>query len=160
MTGVASLIGIHIVVAIGGADMPVVIALLNSYSGIAAAATGFVVDNNVLIIAGSLVGASGLILTKIMCKAMNRSLANVLFSGFGATTQAAGSGDAPGLRLAAHSLKSNSADFGAMSLNALCKQLEMMGKDNQLDGALPLIDQAEAALEAVRPALMALGANN
>ena len=76
------LLGILFVIPIGGADMPVVIALLNSFSGLAACAAGFVITNNVLIVAGSLVGASGLILTNIMCKAMNRSLANVLFSGF------------------------------------------------------------------------------
>ena len=80
-------VGVLVVIPIGGADMPVVISLLNSYSGLAACAAGFVIQNNILIVAGSLVGASGLILTNIMCKAMNRSLANVLFSGFGSGTQ-------------------------------------------------------------------------
>lgn len=84
IVGMSFLLGILLVIPIGGADMPVVIALLNSYSGLAACAAGFVIENNVLIVAGALVGASGLILTNIMCKAMNRSLANVLFSGFGA----------------------------------------------------------------------------
>lgn len=81
-------LGILAVLPIGGADMPIVISLLNSYSGVAAAAAGFAIQNTVLIVAGAMVGASGLILTQIMCKAMNRSLANVLFSGFGAATKA------------------------------------------------------------------------
>ncbi len=81
---IAGLLGVMAVVPIGGADMPVVISLLNSYSGLAACAAGFAINNNVLIVSGSLVGAAGIILTNIMCKAMNRSLANVLFSGFGA----------------------------------------------------------------------------
>jgi NAD(P) transhydrogenase subunit beta len=81
--GLALVFGIMAVIPIGGADMPVVISLLNSYSGLAACAAGFAINNNILIVAGSLVGASGIILTRIMCKAMNRSLSNVLFSGFG-----------------------------------------------------------------------------
>ncbi len=87
----AGVLGVLSVIPIGGADMPVVISLLNSYSGLAACAAGFVIENNLLIVAGALVGASGIILTNIMCKAMNRSLANVLFSGFGSVTQTAGS---------------------------------------------------------------------
>ncbi len=82
--GLSFLLGVMVVIPIGGADMPVVISLLNSYSGLAACAAGFAIDNIILIVAGSLVGASGIILTNIMCKAMNRSLGNVLFSGFGA----------------------------------------------------------------------------
>ncbi len=84
--GLSFLFGIMAVIPIGGADMPVVISLLNSYSGLAACAAGFAVSNNILIVAGSLVGASGIILTQIMCKAMNRSLAHVLFSGFSAVS--------------------------------------------------------------------------
>ncbi|NJN59756.1 MAG: NAD(P)(+) transhydrogenase (Re/Si-specific) subunit beta, partial [Leptolyngbyaceae cyanobacterium SL_5_9] len=90
INGISLLLGVLFVLPIGGADMPVVISLLNSFSGLAASAAGFVLMNNMLIIAGALVGASGIILTQIMCKAMNRSLASVLFGAFGGATKVTG----------------------------------------------------------------------
>lgn len=92
MVGLAVLFGVMLVIPIGSADMPVVMSLLNSYAGLAAAATGFVLGNNVLIIAGTLDGFSGLILSILMCKAMNRSITNVLFGGFGAVVAEASAG--------------------------------------------------------------------
>ncbi|MEC7918728.1 MAG: NAD(P)(+) transhydrogenase (Re/Si-specific) subunit beta [Candidatus Neomarinimicrobiota bacterium] len=108
----ALLLGIGLTIPIGGADMPVVISLLNSYSGVAAAATGFLINNQALIISGSLVGASGLILTNIMCKGMNRSLANVIFGAVGAETSA-GSSDGKEMNI-----KSYSTTEAAMILDA------------------------------------------
>ncbi|MEE9125995.1 MAG: NAD(P)(+) transhydrogenase (Re/Si-specific) subunit beta [Planctomycetota bacterium] len=113
VVGSASILGVLLVVPIGGADMPVVLALLNSYSGLAAAATGFVLSNNVLIIAGSLVGASGVILTRIMCKAMNRSLANVLFGKLGPTGETATADEVYGGKV-----KSTSAEEVVMLLES------------------------------------------
>ena len=109
LVAVASVFGVLLVIPIGGADMPVVIALLNSYSGLAAAATGFVLGNNILIIAGSLVGASGMILSSIMCKAMNRSLGNVLFGVLEPTADTASADE-----VYAGKVKSTSADEAAM----------------------------------------------
>lgn len=115
LAGIAAILGILSVLPIGGADMPVVISLLNSYSGLAASAAGFVLHNNILIIAGSLVGASGLILTRIMCKAMNRSLANVLFGAFGKAP--AGAASAPATA-SGGTVKSGSPEEAAMILDS------------------------------------------
>ena len=117
----SALIGITLTIPIGGADMPVVISLLNSYSGIAASATGFVLMNNGLIIAGALVGASGLILTNIMCKGMNRSLSNVIFGAVGLSSDE-GSSEAKQI-----SIKSSTTDEAAMILDAADKVIVVPG---------------------------------
>jgi NAD(P) transhydrogenase subunit beta len=121
ITVLALILGIGLTIPIGGADMPVVISLLNSYSGIAAAATGFLLGNNALIISGSLVGASGLILTNIMCKGMNRSLANVIFGAVGATPTG-GDSDQKGMNI-----KSYSTTEAAMILDAAEKIIIVPG---------------------------------
>ncbi|MEE9298255.1 MAG: NAD(P)(+) transhydrogenase (Re/Si-specific) subunit beta [Acidimicrobiia bacterium] len=113
LVGAASLLGILLVIPIGGADMPVVISLLNAYSGIAAAGHGWVLNNSVLIIAGSLVGAAGFILTALMSRAMNRSLANIIFAGVGATAASVEESD----EIYAGRVKSASAEEVVMLLD-------------------------------------------
>jgi NAD(P) transhydrogenase subunit beta len=103
LVALSAVIGITLTIPIGGADMPVVISLLNSYSGIAAASTGFVLNNNALIISGALVGASGLILTNIMCKGMNRSLANVIFGAVGLEQDAGSDSEAKEINIKSYS---------------------------------------------------------
>ena len=114
LTGVACVLGIMLVIPIGGADMPVVISLLNAYSGLAAAGHGWVLNNSVLIIAGSLVGAAGFILTALMSKAMNRSLANIIFAGVGAVV----AGEAESEDIYAGRVKSATPDEVAMLMDS------------------------------------------
>ncbi|MDP7273637.1 MAG: NAD(P)(+) transhydrogenase (Re/Si-specific) subunit beta [Candidatus Marinimicrobia bacterium] len=122
LIAVSAVLGIALTIPIGGADMPVVISLLNSYSGIAAAATGFVLMNNGLIIAGSLVGASGIILTNIMCKGMNRSLANVIFGAVGLEQETTGSDGTKQMNV-----KSYSTEEAAMIFDAADKIIVVPG---------------------------------
>jgi len=119
---ISAILGITLTIPIGGADMPVVISLLNSYSGVAAAATGFVLMNNGLIISGALVGASGLILTNIMCKGMNRSLANVIFGAVGLEQESSGSDEGKQI-----SIKSYSTEEAAMIFDAAEKVIVVPG---------------------------------
>jgi len=119
---ISAILGITLTIPIGGADMPVVISLLNSYSGIAAAATGFVLMNNGLIISGALVGASGLILTNIMCKGMNRSLANVIFGAVGLEQESSQIGSEKQL-----TIKSYSTEEAAMIFDAAEKVIVVPG---------------------------------
>ena len=112
LAGTALALGVLLVIPIGGADMPVVVALLNSYSGLAAASTGFVLQNYALIVSGALVGASGMILSKIMCEAMNRSLLNVLMGGFGGAAAEGGAKSAAGL-----TVRTTGADDAAVLLS-------------------------------------------
>ena len=142
LVAVASVLGIFLVLPIGGADMPIVIALLNSYSGIAAAATGFVLSNSILIIAGSLVGASGIILTQIMCKAMNRSLANVLFGGVGAVIADDKSDD-----IYAGRIKRTSAEEVAMILKSAQRVVFVPGYGMAVARAQTAVRQVTEALE-------------
>ncbi|MDC0881794.1 NAD(P)(+) transhydrogenase (Re/Si-specific) subunit beta [Candidatus Marinimicrobia bacterium] len=118
----SAIIGVGLTIPIGGADMPVVISLLNSYSGIAAASTGFVLNNNALIISGALVGASGLILTNIMCKGMNRSLANVIFGAVGLEQTTASDGETKQINI-----KSYSTEEAAMIFDAAEKIIVVPG---------------------------------
>ena len=122
LLALSAVLGITLTIPIGGADMPVVISLLNSYSGIAAASTGFVLNNNALIISGALVGASGLILTNIMCKGMNRSLANVIFGAVGLDQGSSESGEAKQINV-----KSYSTEEAAMIFDAAEKIIVVPG---------------------------------
>jgi len=136
------LLGILLVIGIGGADMPVVIALLNSYSGLAAAATGFVLNNLLLIITGSLVGASGIILSAIMTKAMNRSLLNVLFGGFGQISAPTSKED-----IYAGKVKQTSADEVAMILQSCQRVVIVPGFGMAVARASSAVKQLSDALE-------------
>jgi len=140
---VAAILGITLTIPIGGADMPVVISLLNSYSGVAAAATGFVLGNNGLIISGALVGASGLILTNIMCKGMNRSLANVIFGAVGLEQESVAGSDKQ------IKVKSTTTEEAAMILEAADKVIIVPGYGLAVAQAQHAVRQVADLLESM-----------
>ncbi len=141
LTAVAAVLGVLLTISIGGADMPVAIALLNSYSGLAGCATGFVIGNSVLIIAGSLVGASGIILTQIMCKAMNRSMTNVLFSTLGPTA------DTPNADEVYKTVKATSPEEIAMMLEGVQRVVVIPGYGMAVAQAQHTVRQLAQLLE-------------
>ncbi|BCU05867.1 NAD(P)(+) transhydrogenase (Re/Si-specific) subunit beta [Allochromatium tepidum] len=147
MTVLALVIGVTLIIPIGGADMPVIISMLNSYSGWAAAATGFTLHNNLLIIVGALVGCSGAILSFIMCKAMNRSIINVVFGGFGSDS---GTGDSAGAQAAEKGVKSAAVEDAVY-------WMEDAGKVIIVPGYGMAVSQAQHALKELAELLGARG---
>ena len=150
IAGIALVLGVLLVLPIGGADMPVAISLLNSYSGLAAATTGFILENNVLIIAGALVGASGIILTLIMCRGMNRSLMNVVLGGWanaGASDGAAAGADSP------------KGDVKSVDAEELAMILEVASNVIIVPGYGMAVAQAQHAVRELMLALEAKGIN-
>jgi NAD(P) transhydrogenase subunit beta len=143
LTALSCLLGVMLVIPIGGADMPVVIALLNSYSGLAAAGHGWVLNNSVLIVAGSLVGASGFILTALMCKAMNRSLPNIVFAGVGAVVAT----EEESQDVYAGRVKSTSAEEVAMLLDGARRVVVVPGYGLAVAQAQYAIQDLAAQLE-------------
>ncbi len=142
--GVSLLIGITSVIPIGGADMPVVISLLNSYSGLAASMAGFVLGNNLLIVSGALVGAAGLILTQIMCKAMNRSLFNVIFGSFGGDSSSGAAGGSDGDK----SVNETSAEDLAIQIAYASKVVIVPGYGLAVAQAQHIVKEVASKLEA------------
>ncbi len=146
MTVIALIFGMHMVIAIGGADMPVVISMLNSYSGWAAAATGFMLANDLLIVTGALVGSSGAILSYIMCRAMNRNFLSVISGGFGSGGKSGGAGDA-----------AVSGDVVATHVDEVAQMLRQAGKVMIVPGYGMAMAQAQREVAEVTRLLMARG---
>ena len=145
MTGIAGLLGIHLVMAIGGADMPVVVSMLNSYSGWAAAATGFMLSNDLLIVTGALVGSSGAILSYIMCRAMNRHFVSVIMGGFGTSGGTTSTASAP------------EGEVVAISAEEVAEQLTSAGHVIIVPGYGMAVSQAQGVVSEITKRLRAKG---